>query len=89
MEQHMMTGTMILQKVGAIGIYDEDSEKNWIRSQKFSHRTQRNQSATGKYKYYLSTNKDADESLKKVEKMNVTLTEDDIHSSISAFDCQP
>ena len=64
-----------LAKVGAIGIYDEDSEKELDKI------------TDGKYKYYLSTNKDADESLKKeVEKIDVTLTEMTPFQQLSAFD---
>ena len=65
-----------LAKVGAIGIYDEDSEKELDKITGCTEHKEIGSSSDGKYKYYLSTNKDADESLKKeVEEIDVTLTE--------------
>ena len=76
-----------LAKVGAIGIYDEDSEKELDKITGCTEHKEIGSSSDGKYKYYLSTNKDADESLKKeVEKIDVTLTEMTPVQQLSAFD---
>ena len=76
-----------LAKVGAIGIYDEDSEKELDKITGCTEHKEIGSSSDGKYKYYLSTNKDADESLKKeVEKIDVTLTEMTPFQKLSAFD---
>ena len=65
-----------LAKIGVIGIYDEDSEKELDEITGCTEHKEIGSSSDGKYKYYLSTNKDADESLKKeVEEIDVTLTE--------------
>ena len=76
-----------LAKVGAIGIYDEDSEKELDKITGCTEHKEIGSSSDGKCKYYLSTNKDADESLKKeVEKIDVTLTEMTPFQQLSAFD---
>ena len=76
-----------LAKVGAIGIYDEDSEKELDKITGCTEHKEIGSSSDGKYKYYLSTNKDADESLKKeVEEIDVTLTEMTPFQQLSAFD---
>ena len=76
-----------LAKVGAIGIYDEDSEKELDKITGCTEHKEIGSSSDGKYKYYLSTIKDADESLKKeVEKIDVTLTEMTPFQQLSAFD---
>ena len=76
-----------LAKVGAIGIYDEDTEKELDKITGCTEHKEIGSSSDGKYKYYLSTNKDADESLKKeVEKIDVTLTEMTPFQQLSAFD---
>lgn len=76
-----------LAKIGAIGIYDEDSEKELDKITGCTEHKEIGSSSDGKYKYYLSTNKDADESLKKeVEKIDVTLTEMTPFQQLSAFD---
>ena len=76
-----------LAKVGAIGIYDEDSEKELDKITGCTEHKEIGSSSDGRYKYYLSTNKDADESLKKeVEKIDVTLTEMTPFQQLSAFD---
>ena len=76
-----------LAKVGAIGIYDEDSEKELDKITGCTEHKEIGSSSDGKYKYYQSTNKDADESLKKeVEKIDVTLTEMTPFQQLSAFD---
>ena len=76
-----------LAKIGVIGIYDEDSEKELDEITGCTEHKEIGSSSDGKYKYYLSTNKDADESLKKeVEKIDVTLTEMTPFQQLSAFD---
>ena len=76
-----------LAKIGVIGIYDEDSEKELDELTGCTEHKEIGSSSDGKYKYYLSTNKDADESLKKeVEKIDVTLTEMTPFQQLSAFD---
>ena len=76
-----------LAKIGTIGIYDEDSEKKLDELTGCTEHKEIGSSSDGKYKYYLSTNKDADESLKKeVEKIDVTLTEMTPFQQLSAFD---
>ena len=76
-----------LAKVGAIGIYDEDSEKELDKITGCTEHKEIGSSSDGKYKYYLSTNKDADKSLKKeVEEIDVTLTEMTPFQQLSAFD---
>ena len=76
-----------LAKIGVIGIYDEDSEKELDELTGCTEHKEIGSSSDGKYKYYLSTNKDADEYLKKeVEKIDVTLTEMTPFQQLSAFD---
>ena len=76
-----------LAKIGVIGIYDEDSEKELDELTGCTEHKEIGSSSDGKYKYYLSTNKDADESLKKeVEKIDVTLTDMTPFQQLSAFD---
>ena len=76
-----------LAKIGAIGIYDEDSEKELDKITGCTEHKEIGSSSDGKYKYYLSTNKDADKSLKKeVEEIDVTLTEMTPFQQLSAFD---
>ncbi len=76
-----------LAKIGVIGIYDEDSEKELDKITGCTEHKEIGSSSDGKYKYYLSTNKDADESLKKeVEEIDVTLTEMIPFQQLSAFD---
>ena len=76
-----------LAKIGVIGIYDEDSEKELYKITGCTEHKEIGSSSDGKYKYYLSTNKDADESLKKeVEEIDVTLTDMTPFQQLSAFD---
>ena len=76
-----------LAKIGVIGIYDEDSEKELDKITGCTEHPEIGSSSDGKYKYYLSTNKDADESLKKeVEEIDVTLTDMTPFQQLSAFD---
>ena len=76
-----------LGKIGVIGVYDEDSQKELDKITGCTEHKEIGSSSDGKYKYYLSTNKDAEESLKKeVEEIDVTLTEMTPPQQLSAFD---
>nr|WP_296044947.1 TlpA disulfide reductase family protein [uncultured Blautia sp.] len=76
-----------LGKIGVIGVYDEDSQKKLDEITGCTEHKEIGSSSDGKYKYYLSTNKDAEESLKKeVEEIDVTLTEMTPPQQLSAFD---
>ena len=76
-----------LGKIGVIGVYDEDSQKKLDEITGCTEHKEIGSSSDGKYKYYLSTNKDAEESLKKEgEEIDVTLTEMTPPQQLSAFD---
>ena len=76
-----------LAKIGVIGIYDEDSEKELDKITGCTEHKEIGSSSDGKYKYYLSTNKDADEALRKeVEEIAPTFTEMTPFQQLSAFD---
>ena len=76
-----------LAKIGVIGIYDEDSEKELDEITGCTEHKEIGSSSDGKYKYYLSTNKDADETLRKeVEEIAPTFTEMTPFQQLSAFD---
>ena len=76
-----------LGKIGVIGVYDKDSQKELDEITGCTEHKEIGSSSDGKYKYYLSTNKDAEESLKKeVEEIDVTLTEMTPPQQLSAFD---
>ena len=76
-----------LGKIGVIGVYDKDSQKKLDEITGCTEHKEIGSSSDGKYKYYLSTNKDAEESLKKeVEEIDVTLTEMTPPQQLSAFD---
>ena len=76
-----------LAKIGAIGIYDEDSEKELDEITGCTEHKELGSSSDGKYKYYLSTNKDADEKLtKELEKIKTDITEMTPYQNISVFE---
>ena len=76
-----------LGKIGVIGVYDKDSQKKLDEITGCTEHKEIGSSSDGKYKYYLSTNKDAEESLKKeVEEIDVTFTEMTPPQQLSAFD---
>ena len=76
-----------LAKIGVIGIYDEDSEKELDEITGCTEHKELGSSSDGKYKYYLSTNKDADEKLtKELEKIKTNITEMTPYQNISVFD---
>lgn len=76
-----------LAKIGVIGIYDEDSEKELDELTGCTEHKEIGSSSDGKYKYYLSTNKDADEKLtKELEKIKTDITEMTPYQNISVFE---
>ena len=76
-----------LSRVGVIGMYDEESQKDLDTITGCTEHKELGTSSDGKYKYYLSTNKDADaDLLKDVEGIEVTLTEMTPFQMLSAFD---
>ena len=76
-----------LAKVGVLGMYDEDSQKKLDKITGCTEHKELGSSSDGKFKYYLSINKDADEALKKeIEKINPTVTEMAPFQQISVFD---
>lgn len=76
-----------LAKIGVLGIYDEDSQKKLDEITGCTDHKELGSSSDGKYKYYLSINKDADETLKKeIEKINPTITDMAPFQQISVFD---
>ncbi|MFR8945178.1 MAG: hypothetical protein ACLVH3_05515 [Blautia obeum] len=54
-----------LSRVGVIGMYDEESQKDLDTITGCTEHKELGTSSDGKYKYYLSTNKDADADLLK------------------------
>ena len=76
-----------LAKVGVLGMYDEDSQKKLDEITGCTEHKELGSSSDGKFKYYLSINKDADETLKKeIEKIDPTITEMAPFQQISVFD---
>ncbi len=65
-----------LDRIGTIGVYDEASQKKLDEITGCTEHKELGSSSDGKYKYYLSTNKDADEKLtKELEKIKTDITE--------------
>ena len=76
-----------LSRVGVIGMYDEESQKDLDTITGCTEHKELGSSSDGKYKYYLSTNKDADEKLtKELEKIKTDITEMTPYQNISVFD---
>lgn len=76
-----------LAKVGVLGIYDEESQKKLDEITGCTEHKELGSSNDGKFKYYLSINKDADETLKKeVEEIDPTITDMAPFQRISVFD---
>ena len=76
-----------LAKVGVLGMYDEDSQKKLDEITGCTDHKELGSSKDGKYKYYLSINKDADEKLRKeIEKIDPTITDMAPFQQISVFD---
>lgn len=76
-----------LDRIGTIGVYDEASQKKLDEITGCTEHTELGSSSDGKYKYYLSTNKDADEKLtKELEKIKTDITEMAPYQNISVFD---
>ena len=76
-----------LSKIGFLGIYDEDSVKKLDEITGCTEHKELGTSSDGKYKYYLSLNKDADEKLtKELEKIETTFTDMTPFQQISVFE---
>lgn len=76
-----------LAKVGVLGIYDEDSQKKLDEITGCTDHKELGSSKDGKYKYYLSINKDADETLRKeIEEIDPTITDMAPLQQLSVFD---
>ena len=76
-----------LDRIGTIGVYDEASQKKLDEITGCTEHKELGSSSDGKYKYYLSTNKDADEKLtKELEKIKTDITEMVPYQNISVFD---
>ena len=76
-----------LDRIGTIGVYDEASQKKLDEITGCTEHKELGSSSDGKYKYYLSTNKDADEKLtKELEKIKTDITEMTPYQNISVFD---
>lgn len=76
-----------LDRIGTIGVYDEASQKKLDEITGCTEHKELGSSSDEKYKYYLSTNKDADEKLtKELEKIKTDITEMTPYQNISVFD---
>ena len=76
-----------LDRIGTIGVYGEASQKKLDEITGCTEHKELGSSSDGKYKYYLSTNKDADEKLtKELEKIKTDITEMTPYQNISVFD---
>ena len=76
-----------LDRIGTIGVYDDASQKKLDEITGCTEHKELGSSSDGKYKYYLSTNKDADEKLtKELEKIKTDITEMVPYQNISVFD---
>lgn len=76
-----------LDRIGTIGVYDEASQKKLDEITGCTEHKELGSSSDGKYKYYLSTNKDTDEKLtKELEKIKTDITEMTPYQNISVFD---
>ena len=76
-----------LAKVGVLGIYDEDSQEKLDEITGCTDHKELGSSKDGQYKYYLSINKDADETLRKeIEEIDPTITDMAPLQQLSVFD---
>lgn len=76
-----------LSRIGTLGVYDEDSQKKLDEITGCTEHKELGSSSDGKYKYYLSLNKDADEKLKKeLEEIDMTVSEMSPLQNLSVFD---
>lgn len=76
-----------LSRIGVIGMYDADSEKNLDEITGCTEHKELGTSSDGNYKYYLSLNKDADETLSKaVSEIETTFTDVTPFQQISLFE---
>ena len=76
-----------LAKVGVLGMYDEESQEKLDEITGCTDYKELGSSSDGKYKYYLSINKEADETLRnEIEEIDTTLTDMTPFQQISVFD---
>lgn len=76
-----------LAKVGVLGMYDEESQEKLDEITGCTDHKELGSSSDGKYKYYLSINKDADETLRnEIEEIDTTITDMTPFQQISVFD---
>lgn len=76
-----------LAKVGVLGMYDEESQEKLDEITGCTDHKELGSSSDGKYKYYLSINKEADETLRnEIEEIDTTLTDMTPFQQISVFD---
>ena len=75
-----------LSRIGVIGMYDADSEKNLDEITGCTEHKELGTSSDGNYKYYLSLNKDAEEALTKaVSEIETTFTDITPFQQVSVF----
>ncbi|MBU5482020.1 TlpA family protein disulfide reductase [Blautia sp. MSJ-19] len=76
-----------LVKVGVLGMYDEESQEKLDEITGCTDHKELGSSSDGKYKYYLSINKDADETLRnEIEEIDATITDMTPFQQISVFE---
>ena len=76
-----------LAKVGVLGMYDEESQEKLDEITGCTDHKELGSSSDGKYKYYLSINKEADETLRnEIEEIDTTITDMTPFQQISVFD---
>lgn len=76
-----------LGKIGCIGVYDEESEKNLDEITGCTEHKKLGESSDGTYRYYLSINKDADEDLvKEIDEIKAEIIDMAEFQKISLFE---
>ena len=76
-----------LSKVGVLGMYDADSQEKLDEITGCTDHKELGSSSDGKYKYYLSINKDADETLRnEIEEIDAAITDMTPFQQISVFE---
>mgnify|MGYP002235656438 CR=1 FL=1 len=86
-EQDMTTGGRSGTESVQLAFMTKLRRKSWMRITGCTEHKELGSSSDGKYKYYLSTNKDADEKLtKELEKIKTDITEMTPYQNISVFD---
>ena len=76
-----------LAKAGVLGMYDEESQEKLDEITGCTDHKELGSSSDGKYKYYLSINKDADETLRnEIEEIDAEITDMAPFQQISVFE---